>query len=114
MPCHTSRERIWLGVGVNVPFGLETDWDPDWMGRFHATKSKVQGLTVSPTIALQLSDTLSVGGGANWQEIVAAVREAVQDRAEERDYRAHTGRHQVTGRATIPLMQRDIRPLLQC
>jgi long-chain fatty acid transport protein len=64
-------ERIWLGVGVNVPFGLETNWDPAWMGRFHATKSKVQALTVSPTIAFQLSDTLSIGGGANWQQLKA-------------------------------------------
>jgi long-chain fatty acid transport protein len=64
-------ERIWLGVGVNIPFGLETDWDPAWMGRFHATKSKVQALTVSPTVAIQLSDTLSIGGGANWQELKA-------------------------------------------
>jgi long-chain fatty acid transport protein len=64
-------ERIWLGVGVNIPFGLETDWDKAWMGRFHATKSKVQALTVSPTIAIQLSDTLSIGGGANWQQLKA-------------------------------------------
>jgi long-chain fatty acid transport protein len=64
-------ERIWLGVGVNVPFGLETDWDPAWMGRFHATKSKIQALTVSPTIAIQLSDTLAIGGGANWQDLTA-------------------------------------------
>jgi len=64
-------ERIWLGVGVNVPFGLETDWDPAWMGRFHATKSKVQALTVTPTIAIQLSDTLAIGGGAAWQHLEA-------------------------------------------
>jgi long-chain fatty acid transport protein len=64
-------ERIWLGVGVHVPFGLETNWDPAWMGRFHATKSKVQALTVTPTIALQLSDTLSIGGGASWQDLTA-------------------------------------------
>jgi long-chain fatty acid transport protein len=64
-------ERIWLGVGVNVPFGLETNWDPAWMGRFHATRSKVQALTVSPSVAIQLSDTLSIGGGANWQHLKA-------------------------------------------
>jgi long-chain fatty acid transport protein len=64
-------ERIWLGVGVNVPFGLETDWDPAWMGRFHATKSKVRALTVTPAIALQLSDNLAIGGGANWQDFTA-------------------------------------------
>jgi long-chain fatty acid transport protein len=64
-------ERIWVGVGVNVPFGLETSWDPAWMGRFHATRSKIQGLTVSPTVAIQLSDTLSIGGGASWQHMEA-------------------------------------------
>ncbi len=70
-------ERIWLGVGVNVPFGLETDWSSDWMGRFRATKSKVDALTVSPTIALQLSDTLSIGGGANWQHLEADFNQGV-------------------------------------
>ncbi len=64
-------DRIWLGFGVNVPFGLETDWDPAWMGRFHATKSKVEARTYTPTIALQLSDTLSVGVGAAYQDIDA-------------------------------------------
>jgi long-chain fatty acid transport protein len=70
-------ERIWLGVGVNVPFGLETDWDAAWMGRFHATKSKVRAITVTPAIALQLSDTLSVGGGANWQDFTADFNQGV-------------------------------------
>jgi long-chain fatty acid transport protein len=64
-------ERIWLGVGVNVPFGLETSWDAAWMGRFHATKSKVETVNVNPTIALQISDTLSIGGGASWQHLKA-------------------------------------------
>jgi long-chain fatty acid transport protein len=64
-------DRIWLGVGMNVPFGLETDWDPAWMGRFHATKSKVEARTVTPTIAIQLSDTLAIGAGAAWQELDA-------------------------------------------
>jgi long-chain fatty acid transport protein len=70
-------ERIWIGVGVNAPFGLETEWDPDWLGRFHATKSKVQAINVNPTIALQLSDTLSIGGGANYQHLTADLGQGV-------------------------------------
>jgi long-chain fatty acid transport protein len=70
-------EGIWLGVGFNVPFGLETDWDPSWMGRFHATKSKVQALNVNPTIAIKLSDNLSIGGGANWQHLTADLNQGV-------------------------------------
>jgi long-chain fatty acid transport protein len=65
-------ERAWIGVAFNVPFGLETNWqEAPWMGRFHATKSKVQAYNVNPTIAFQLSDVLSVGGGANWQHLKA-------------------------------------------
>ncbi|MGE5125181.1 MAG: OmpP1/FadL family transporter [Betaproteobacteria bacterium] len=70
-------DRIWLGVGVNVPFGLETDWAADWLGRFHATKSKVQTINVNPSIALQLSDTLSVGGGVNYQHLTADFNQGV-------------------------------------
>jgi long-chain fatty acid transport protein len=65
-------ERIWLGISFNVPFGLETEWEEaPWMGRFHATRSKVEAYNVNPTVAIQLSDTLSIGGGANWQHLKA-------------------------------------------
>ena len=64
-------ERIWLGVSVNVPFGLETDWESTWMGRFHATKSKVQTINVNPTIAIKVSDAFSIGVGADYQHLTA-------------------------------------------
>jgi long-chain fatty acid transport protein len=70
-------ERIWVGVAVNVPFGLETDWDAAWMGRFHATKSKVEVLNFNPTIAIQLSDTFSIGGGASYQHLTADLGQGV-------------------------------------
>lgn len=71
------NERIWLGVGVNVPFGLETDWDPTWMGRFHATNSKVQTINVNPTIAIKLSDAFSIGVGADYQHLTADLGQQV-------------------------------------
>ncbi|HUL77512.1 MAG TPA: outer membrane protein transport protein [Vicinamibacteria bacterium] len=64
-------DRVWLGVGVNAPFGLETNWDSAWIGRFHATRSKVQTLNVNPTIAVALSDTFSIGGGVSYQHLKA-------------------------------------------
>jgi long-chain fatty acid transport protein len=70
-------ERTWIGVGFNVPFGLETNWPTDWMGRFHATKSKVQALNVNPTIAIKVSDVLSIGGGASWQHVKADFNSSV-------------------------------------
>jgi long-chain fatty acid transport protein len=65
-------DRVWVGASFNVPFGLETEWqDAPWMGRFHATKSKVEAYNVNPTIAFALSDTFSIGVGANWQHLKA-------------------------------------------
>ena len=65
-------DKIWIGASFNVPFGLETNWqESPWMGRFHATKSKVEAYNVNPTIAFQVSDTFSIGVGANWQHLKA-------------------------------------------
>jgi long-chain fatty acid transport protein len=64
-------DRIWVGAAVNVPFGLETNWDPDWVGRFHATKSRVQAINVNPTVAVKVTDMLSVGVGLDYQHLSA-------------------------------------------
>lgn len=67
----------WVGVGFNVPFGLETDWAADWLGRFHATKSKIQTYNVNPTVAFKVSDTLSLGAGASFQHLTAELSQNV-------------------------------------
>jgi long-chain fatty acid transport protein len=65
-------ERVWIGAGFNVPFGLETNWqEAPWTGRFHATRSKVEAYNVNPTIAFKVSDAFSIGVGADWQHLKA-------------------------------------------
>jgi len=71
-----AASQVWLGVGFNVPFGLETDWDPDWMGRFHGTKSKIETYNVNPTIAIKVSDNFSIGGGVSWQHVKATLKQS--------------------------------------
>ncbi len=70
-------DRVWVGVAVNVPFGLETNWASSWMGRFRTTKSKVQALNVNPTVAFQVSDALSIGVGADYQHLTADLNQIV-------------------------------------
>ena len=60
----------WLGVGVNIPFGLTTEWESDWMGRFHGIKSSIHAINVNPTVAVKLG-ALSLGAGVNWQQFDA-------------------------------------------
>jgi long-chain fatty acid transport protein len=63
-------ESWWLGLGVNIPFGLTTEWESDWMGRFHGIKSSIHAINVNPTVAVKLG-TLSLGAGVNWQQFDA-------------------------------------------
>ncbi len=58
-----------VGVGVNVPFGLATDYDAGWVGRYHALKSEITTININPSIAWKLTDTVSVGFGLSYQYI---------------------------------------------
>jgi long-chain fatty acid transport protein len=75
------RSTLWLGVGVNAPFGLKTDWDANWIGRFAAIKSEVQTININPTVAWKINDMFSVGAGFNAQRLDAELTQAVSYRA---------------------------------
>lgn len=64
---------VHLGVGLNSPFGLKTEYDADWVGRYQAIKSEVKTLNLNPSIAWRVSETLSVGAGLNLQWIEATL-----------------------------------------
>jgi long-chain fatty acid transport protein len=57
---------VWsFGVGISVPFGLKTEYDANWIGRFQGIKSEVQTVNVNPAVSYKFSDALSVGAGIN-------------------------------------------------
>jgi long-chain fatty acid transport protein len=56
-----------LGFALNVPFGLSTRYDANWMGRFHAIDSEVETINLNPSLSWAASRDLSVGFGVNWQ-----------------------------------------------
>jgi long-chain fatty acid transport protein len=55
--------RFTAGISVNCPFGLGTEYDKDWVGRYMAVKSQITTVDVSPTIAWKVTDRFSVGVG---------------------------------------------------
>jgi long-chain fatty acid transport protein len=57
------------GVGVNAPFGLQTSYDPAWVGRYQAIKSKIETVNVNPSVSYRVNDALSIGAGLDYQQI---------------------------------------------
>jgi long-chain fatty acid transport protein len=64
---HQLSDRWRVGLGVNVPFGLRTDWNRTWVGRYHAIQSELKTVDVAPTLAVKLLDGLSFGAGLDVQ-----------------------------------------------
>ena len=58
-------DRLSVGIGLHVPYGLETGWDdPDtYTGRYISTRAKLKGFSLNPTVAYKLEDRLAVGIG---------------------------------------------------
>lgn len=64
---------VHVGIGLNSPFGLKTEYDSDWIGRYQAIKSDVKTLNLNPSIAYRVSDTLSLGAGIDVQWVKATL-----------------------------------------
>jgi long-chain fatty acid transport protein len=70
-------DTVKFGLGVNAPFGLKTEYDPTWMGRFQAIKSEVKTVNINPAIAFKVNDQLSVGVGVSAMWAQAELTRAV-------------------------------------
>jgi long-chain fatty acid transport protein len=66
-----------FGLGISVPFGLQTDYDPTWIGRFQAIKSKIETINLNPSLAYRVNDRFSIGAGVSYQHISGELSSAV-------------------------------------
>lgn len=74
---HGITDRLTLGIGVNSPFGLTTDYDDGWVGRYHALKSALTIVNINPSVAWKINDSFSLGGGLNLQYAKAELTSAI-------------------------------------
>lgn len=60
-----------VGLALNAPFGLQTEYDAGWRGQLTALKSEVKSVNLNPSVAFQASDTVSLGAGLSVQKLEA-------------------------------------------
>ena len=51
-----------FGLAFTAPFGLRSNYDYDWVGRYINRKSSITNMNLSPSVAYRVNDKLSVGG----------------------------------------------------
>lgn len=70
-------DEIFLGLAVNSPFGLATEHNDGWVGRYHATDSELMTIDFSPTAAYKPFDWLNLGAGLQVVYASATLENAV-------------------------------------
>lgn len=65
------NKQFSFGVGMSAPFGLVTEYDQDWIGRFQGVKSDIKTINVNPAMSWRVNDQFSIGAGVSWQKIDA-------------------------------------------
>lgn len=57
------NDKTAINFAVTTPFGLETNYEQGWTGSFRALKSTIKTINLNPSIAYNLNNSLSIGGG---------------------------------------------------
>lgn len=66
----TPLNEDWhFGLGLYVPFGVISDNEKSFQGRYHGQYSKVQVTTLQPTLSYRIAPNLSVGFGPTLNKI---------------------------------------------
>lgn len=70
-----------FGLGMYVPFGLVTDYERNFQGRYYGDRSEVRVITLQPTLSYRFNEQLSVGFGPTINRIDGELTSYVPNRA---------------------------------
>ena len=65
------NDKLDLGIGLYVPFGLANDYKNGWYGETHAGYSGITVVNLTPSVSYKVLDSLAFGFGVNLQYAIA-------------------------------------------
>lgn len=69
--------RLRFGIGLQAPFGLRTEYDEGWVGRYQALTSDLTVVNINPTLSYRLNDMVSLGAGVSAQYVDVELSRAI-------------------------------------
>lgn len=76
-PLHGALEGMTIGASIGAPFGLKTEYEPGWVGRYHALTSDLKTVDLTLSAALKSDDGISFGIGMIYERAEAELTKAV-------------------------------------
>lgn len=56
-----ENDNMHLGTSLTVPFGFKTEYDRDWVGRYHGTKTELQAIDFNVAFSYDVNPYVSFG-----------------------------------------------------
>lgn len=69
--------RVWLGLGVNSPFGLNSKNPTNWAGAIYGATSELSTENINPNIAVKVTDDLTLAVGVQVEHMRARLTREV-------------------------------------
>jgi len=76
-PMGGGLEGLTLGASVGAPFGLKTDYENGWVGRYQALTSDVKVVDLTLSASLESADGISIGAGIIYERAEAELSKAL-------------------------------------
>ena len=76
-PLHGALEGMTVGASIGAPFGLKTDYEPGWVGRYRALTSDVKLIDLTLSAAFKATDGVSVGFGLIYERAEVTLSKAI-------------------------------------
>ncbi len=70
-------DQFTVGLQVTSPWGMVTDYGPDWVGRYYATNSDVKTVNVTAMVGFQPTPELAFAAGVQVQYIKGRLGKAI-------------------------------------
>ena len=60
---HKLNDQFSLGFGFTTPFGLGTEWDENWVGKYLAVETELKTFTANPIVTYTPTESFSISAG---------------------------------------------------
>ena len=74
---HSISEQWKAGIAVTAPYGLATEYEEGWVGRYHALRSELTTYNINPSVAYRFNEQWAVGVGVSIEYAEAELSSAV-------------------------------------
>ncbi|GHC02100.1 OmpP1/FadL family transporter [Thermomonas carbonis] len=76
-PLKGALEGMTIGASIGAPFGLKTEYEPGWVGRYRAMTSDLKTVDLTLSVAFKATDGVSIGAGVIYERAEATLSKAI-------------------------------------